>query len=96
MLALLCGTSYVVSPDCDRIGLRLVGDPLPLARTDELPSEGMVRGAVQAPPDGRPVVFLAYSGEMRWRTRAGARPMSASSFCCCRSWASRSISNPAR
>lgn len=25
----------------------------------ELPSEGMVLGAVQVPPDGRPVVFLA-------------------------------------
>jgi biotin-dependent carboxylase-like uncharacterized protein len=58
-ITLLCGTSYAVSPDSDRIGLRLVGDPLPLARTDELPSEGMVLGAVQVPPDGRPVVFLA-------------------------------------
>lgn len=56
---LLCGTSYTVSPDSDRIGLRLVGDPLPLTRTDALPSEGMVLGAVQVPPDGRPVVFLA-------------------------------------
>jgi len=55
----LCRTSYTVSPDSDRIGLRLVGDPLPLARTQELPSEGMVLGAVQVPPDGRPVVFLA-------------------------------------
>jgi allophanate hydrolase subunit 2 len=25
----------------------------------ELPSEGMVRGAVQVPPDGKPVLFLA-------------------------------------
>ncbi len=58
-LALLCRTSYTVSPDSDRIGLRLLGDPLPLATTDELPSEGMVLGAVQVPPDGRPVVFLA-------------------------------------
>jgi biotin-dependent carboxylase-like uncharacterized protein len=58
-LDLLCRTPYVVSPDSDRIGLRLVGDPLPLARTDELPSEGIVLGAVQVPPDGRPVVFLA-------------------------------------
>jgi biotin-dependent carboxylase-like uncharacterized protein len=58
-LDLLCRTPYVVSPDSDRIGLRLVGDPLPLARTDELPSEGMVLGAVQVPPDGKPVVFLA-------------------------------------
>jgi biotin-dependent carboxylase-like uncharacterized protein len=59
VLDLLSRTAYVVSPDSDRIGLRLLGDPLPLARTDELPSEGMVLGAVQVPPDGRPVVFLA-------------------------------------
>jgi biotin-dependent carboxylase-like uncharacterized protein len=56
---LLCRTAYAVSPDSDRVGLRLVGDPLPLARTDELPSEGIVLGAVQVPPDGLPVVFLA-------------------------------------
>ncbi len=56
---LLRRTSYVVSQDSDRIGLRLVGEPLPLATTSELPSEGMVLGAVQVPPDGRPVVFLA-------------------------------------
>jgi biotin-dependent carboxylase-like uncharacterized protein len=58
-LDLLCHTSYTVSPDSDRIGLRLLGDPLPLRRSVELPSEGMVLGAVQVPPDGRPVVFLA-------------------------------------
>ena len=31
----------------------------PRARTDELPSEGLVTGAVQVPPDGQPVVMLA-------------------------------------
>jgi allophanate hydrolase subunit 2 len=41
------------------VGLRLLGVPLSLARTDELPSEGLVLGAVQVPPDGHPVVFLA-------------------------------------
>jgi biotin-dependent carboxylase-like uncharacterized protein len=59
VLDLLCRTTYAVSPDSDRIGLRLTGAPLPLSRRDELPSEGMVLGAVQVPPDGRPVVFLA-------------------------------------
>ena len=58
-VALLCRTSYTVSPDSDRVGLRLLGDPLPLSTATELPSEGMVLGAVQVPPDGRPVVFLA-------------------------------------
>jgi biotin-dependent carboxylase-like uncharacterized protein len=58
-LDLLCRTAYVVSPRSNRIGLRLDGDPLPLRSAEELPSEGMVLGAVQVPPDGRPVVFLA-------------------------------------
>ncbi|MGC4112505.1 MAG: biotin-dependent carboxyltransferase family protein [Nocardioides sp.] len=55
----LCGASYTVSPDSDRVALRLLGNPLPMARHDELPSEGIVLGAVQVPPDGRPLVFLA-------------------------------------
>ena len=56
---LLCRTAYAVSPRSDRIGMRLDGAPLPLVPRGELPSEGMVLGAVQVPPDGRPVVFLA-------------------------------------
>ncbi|MGV9316078.1 5-oxoprolinase subunit C family protein [Streptomyces sp. NPDC003691] len=48
-----------VSAASNRIGMRTEGPPLRRAREDELPSEGMVLGAVQVPPDGRPVVFLA-------------------------------------
>ncbi|MFJ8084711.1 biotin-dependent carboxyltransferase family protein [Streptomyces sp. NPDC096205] len=50
---------YRVSPASNRIGLRTEGPALERARPGELPSEGMVLGAVQVPPDGRPVVFLA-------------------------------------
>ncbi|MFI9820080.1 biotin-dependent carboxyltransferase family protein [Streptomyces sp. NPDC052013] len=50
---------YHVSPASNRIGLRTTGPALQRARTGELPSEGMVLGAVQVPPDGTPVVFLA-------------------------------------
>jgi biotin-dependent carboxylase-like uncharacterized protein len=50
---------YTVSPESNRIGLRTLGPALDRARGGELPSEGMVLGAVQVPPDGRPVVFLA-------------------------------------
>ena len=55
----LCATSYVVGSASDRVGLRLVGDPLEQVDARELPSEGMVLGAVQVPPDGRPVVLMA-------------------------------------
>ncbi|GGY77868.1 allophanate hydrolase [Streptomyces olivaceoviridis] len=51
--------AYRVSSASNRIGLRTEGPALERARTGELASEGMVLGAVQVPPDGRPVVFLA-------------------------------------
>ncbi|WP_069883965.1 biotin-dependent carboxyltransferase family protein [Streptomyces luteocolor] len=51
--------AYRVSPASNRIGLRTEGPALERALQGELPSEGMVLGAVQVPPDGRPVVFLA-------------------------------------
>lgn len=58
--ALVTG-EYAVSPASNRIGLRTDGPALRRAagREGELPSEPMVPGAVQVPPDGRPVVFLA-------------------------------------
>lgn len=54
------GATYVVSDRSDRIGIRLEGAPL--VRTHEsqgreLEPEGMVRGALQVPPDGRPVLL---------------------------------------
>lgn len=52
-------TPFDVTPDSNRVGIRLHGPVLERARHDELPSEGMVRGALQVPPDGRPMLFLA-------------------------------------
>lgn len=42
-----------------RVGIRLRGVLLVRVRHDELPSEGLVRGAVQVPPDGDPIMMLA-------------------------------------
>lgn len=58
-LEVLCGSPYAVEADSNRIGLRLDGPSPARVRDAELPSEGMVLGAVQVPPSGRPVVFLA-------------------------------------
>ncbi|MFD6938454.1 biotin-dependent carboxyltransferase family protein [Streptomyces goshikiensis] len=59
-IAGLWRSGYRVSALSNRIGLRTeAGPPLRRARGGELPSEGMVLGAVQVPPDGLPVVFLA-------------------------------------
>jgi biotin-dependent carboxylase-like uncharacterized protein len=54
----LTAAPYVVTADSNRIALRLDGAPLERSRPDELPSEGLVVGAVQVPHSGRPLVFL--------------------------------------
>lgn len=51
--------AYRVSSAGNRIGPRTEGAALERARPGELAGEGMVLGAVQVPPDGRPVVCLA-------------------------------------
>lgn len=55
----LLGTAYTVSPMSNRVGVRLSGAALTRAVTGELPSEGVVLGAVQVPTDGQPLIFLA-------------------------------------
>ncbi|GIG35973.1 urea amidolyase family protein [Cellulomonas pakistanensis] len=55
----LVAARYVVSPASDRVALRLDGPPVERLDRGELPSEPLVPGAVQVPPDGRPVVFGA-------------------------------------
>ena len=58
-LETLLRTEYRVSPVSNRVALRLTGAPLERAVPDELPSEGVVLGAVQVPADGQPLIFLA-------------------------------------
>lgn len=55
----LLASSYVVTPSSDRTGVRLSGPPLQRLSKGELLSVGVVPGAVQVPPDGQPIVFLA-------------------------------------
>ena len=58
-IATLDGGTWCVSTDSNRIALRLSGPPVERSRNDELPSEGLVLGAIQSLPDGQLVVFLA-------------------------------------
>lgn len=57
--ATLTTATWVVTSDVSRVGARLHGPSLWRRRTGELASEGLVRGAVQVPGDGQPVVMLA-------------------------------------
>jgi biotin-dependent carboxylase-like uncharacterized protein len=53
---------WLTAAASDRVGVRLEGPALarsPRHRAVEVPSEGVVRGAVQLPANGQPVVFLA-------------------------------------
>ncbi len=55
--ALLAATFEVNSTS--RVGVRLGGTPLLRQHDRQLPSEGLVEGAIQVPPDGRPIIMLA-------------------------------------
>lgn len=48
---------WTVTPHSNRIGTRLAGRPLELSRQDPLPSEPMIRGAIQVPGDGQPIIL---------------------------------------
>lgn len=55
----LTSQEWLVTSQSNRVGMRLDGVPLERTRADELPSEGAVAGALQVPPSGLPVLFLA-------------------------------------
>ncbi|MGY4710717.1 5-oxoprolinase/urea amidolyase family protein [Mycolicibacterium sp. CBM1] len=54
----LVHTDWVATDRSDRVGMRLMGPPLTHRWTErQLPSEGAVRGAIQVPPNGLPVIL---------------------------------------
>jgi len=58
----LAAGAWTVSPQSNRVGLRLAGTILKRAKDYaevELASEGVLTGSVQVPAGGRPVIFLA-------------------------------------
>jgi biotin-dependent carboxylase-like uncharacterized protein len=55
----LLSQPYTLSVKSNRVGARLTGPTLTRASTGELPSEGIVLGAIQVPADGQPLIFLA-------------------------------------
>jgi KipI family sensor histidine kinase inhibitor len=50
---------WQVTAQSSRVGIRLSGEALERAITQELPSEATVHGAIQVPASGQPVLFLA-------------------------------------
>jgi biotin-dependent carboxylase-like uncharacterized protein len=55
----LFADAYGISPVSNRVACRLAGPSLSRTEAGELPPEGLVLGAIQVPPDGQPLIFLA-------------------------------------
>ena len=56
----LTSSSYQVTPQCDRMGVRLEGPKIE-RRSDveeSIISEGLISGAIQVPGDGKPIIIL--------------------------------------
>jgi antagonist of KipI len=57
--ALFYSRTYRVSEESNRMGLRLVGDPIPvLSGGGEMTTEGVSLGAIQIPEGGQPIVLF--------------------------------------
>ena len=56
-LDLLLGVTFIVSPRSDRVGTRLAGPVVPRPGEDAALSAPMVRGALQVPASGEPIVL---------------------------------------
>jgi len=56
----LTSSSYEVTPQCDRMGIRLEGPRIERRPDAEesIISEGLISGAIQVPGDGKPIIIL--------------------------------------
>lgn len=56
----LWGSDYMVTTKADRMGYRLMGNPLPINKNmpQSIVSEPAMPGSIQIPPDGQPIILL--------------------------------------
>jgi len=52
-------TEYTISPQSNRMGYRLQGEPVTRSKPEELITCGLANGTIQVPPDGQPIILLA-------------------------------------
>lgn len=57
--AAFCAATYLVSPQSDRMGYRLVGPTVAHLHGHDIVSDGIAMGAIQVPGDGLPIVLMA-------------------------------------
>lgn len=51
--------AYRVTPQSDRMGYRLAGEPLQLKQSTSYLSEAVTHGTIQVPVDGQPIILMA-------------------------------------
>jgi len=51
--------AFKISKSTDRMGVRLEGNPILSKNSSNIPSEGIIKGSIQVPGDGNPIVLLA-------------------------------------
>jgi antagonist of KipI len=52
-------TPYTITPQSDRMGYRLQGNPISRQKKGELITCGLANGSIQVPPNGQPILLLA-------------------------------------
>jgi len=57
-IATFFSSNYTITPNSDRMGYRLQGNPVTRRKTGELITCGLANGTVQVPPDGQPIILL--------------------------------------
>ena len=55
----LLSEDYLLTPVLNRMGMRLDGPPLAHTDTADIPSDGIVKGSIQVPGNGIPIILLA-------------------------------------
>lgn len=54
----LCGNTFRISEQSNRMGIRLEGPPIQLEASREMITEGVSLGAIQVPPSGQPIILF--------------------------------------
>jgi antagonist of KipI len=54
----LCGNTFRISEQSNRMGIRLEGPPISLDTSREMITEGVSLGAIQVPPSGQPIILF--------------------------------------
>jgi len=54
----LCGNTFRISEQSNRMGIRLEGPPIPLDASREMITEGVSLGAIQVTPSGQPIILF--------------------------------------